>query len=607
METKLCLVIVISLAVGHARLITVSPNCPTSSSCVTLPNLVLPSSGNVSIVLLSGVHSFESSLTIQNRASVSITGTPGETIVNCATQRSENLRLSRISNILIRGITFEGCNFDVVRCNNTNIRRSSFVNGTNGALEFSNCFNISIDRSSFTSNRDSSFGGVIEISSSKKFAITRSNFTNNYVSSFSAVIDVTSASSGFISCCNFHNNSAGAFGGVVKTESDSVIFVTNSSFTENQVDAFGGVVIGDSGAESVTVISCVFAFNRADSFGGALKMEDGIANVLASDFSSNRAGGFGGAIVVDRSGQVDVDCTHFFNNSRTHFYTGRNSILSVQNTSTCVARYALGAAGICQDHIDCEVCQPPEVNVAMEFTAYSAKENIQFYNFALQVCAVATDVPFTVVVVMQVTNGTAEEGTDFISMGSECSILTFTSSGGTQRHCLYIEILDDDVIEAEEHFTVRLSSTNPRVTLTGGEATVSIVDDDRSGIPDTTQRLTEAITTAMYTTTTATTVADSTATRATGTMTALVECGIFSRPVIFVDSGDDLSSLKDAIVRTFSFSGLESTDIAFLQIKLSEESFQGHFVDIIDTNTRIEHNSVIRVVPYSRNVGICRV
>jgi hypothetical protein len=82
-----------------------------------------------------------------------------------------------------------------------------------------------------------------------------------------------------------------------------------------------------------------------------------------------------------------------------------------------------------------------------------------------------------------------------------------------------------------------------------------------------------------------------------GEKTALVECGVFSRPVTF--SGD-YSSLEKAIIGTFSFSGLELHHIALLQIKSTEESFQGNFVDIVEKNIGIEDNSVVKVVLYCK-------
>ncbi len=49
---------------------------------------------------------------------------------------------------------------------------------------------------------------------------------------------------------------------------------------------------------------------------------------------------------------------------------------------------------------------------------------------------------------------------------------------GRQTICTYIEILDDDVIEPDEFFSVQLSSTHPTVTLARDRATIRIVDDD---------------------------------------------------------------------------------------------------------------------------------
>ncbi len=92
--------------------------------------------------------------------------------------------------------------------NNTKIKRSRFLNGTNGALEFSSSFNVSIVKSLFDNNGDSSFGGVIEFSNSRGIEVSQSNFTNNnIVSSFAGLINMDT-SIGFISCSHFHNNSA---------------------------------------------------------------------------------------------------------------------------------------------------------------------------------------------------------------------------------------------------------------------------------------------------------------------------------------------------------------------------------------------------------------
>ena len=72
------------------------------------------------------------------------------------------------------------------------------------------------------------------------------------------------------------------------------------------------------------------------------------------------------------------------------------------------------------------------------------------------------------------------EGIDYIIQGDEeCRTLKFEfSHEGRQTTCIYIEILDDDVIEPDEFFSVQLSSTDPAVTLARDRATIRIVDDD---------------------------------------------------------------------------------------------------------------------------------
>ena len=77
------------------------------------------------------------------------------------------------------------------------------------------------------------------------------------------------------------------------------------------------------------------------------------------------------------------------------------------------------------------------------------------------------------------------EGRDYLPLRPDCRILNFSISRDTQTHCSYIEILDDDVIEPEEYFTVKLLTSNPVVIFVNGEANVNIIDNDSGFItPD---------------------------------------------------------------------------------------------------------------------------
>ena len=83
-------------------------------------------------------------------------------------------------------------------------------------------------------------------------------------------------------------------------------------------------------------------------------------------------------------------------------------------------------------------------------------------------------------------------------------------------------------------------------------------------------------------------------------MTVLVECGDFSREVSFVDGGNDVSNLQNAIPTHFP--GLMESHIALLQVESAD--YHGHFMDILDQNMEITSNSVIKVLLFSQ-VSFC--
>ena len=53
-------------------------------------------------------------------------------------------------------------------------------------------------------------------------------------------------------------------------------------------------------------------------------------------------------------------------------------------------------------------CRPPDVPVSIEFKEYDVNEGIRSKNFALLVCAIATNVLFPVPVSLNVSEGTAK-------------------------------------------------------------------------------------------------------------------------------------------------------------------------------------------------------
>lgn len=88
-------------------------------------------------------------------------------------------------------------------------------------------------------------------------------------------------------------------------------------------------------------------------------------------------------------------------------------------------------------------------------------------------------------------DGTAEAGSDYVTAQGS---LVF-GHGETEK-TFTVQVIDDDVFEADEHFYVRLTSPRGAVLASPSTATVVILDDDHSGVFSFTQRdfeLTESV------------------------------------------------------------------------------------------------------------------
>lgn len=88
------------------------------------------------------------------------------------------------------------------------------------------------------------------------------------------------------------------------------------------------------------------------------------------------------------------------------------------------------------------------------------------------------DLSSQVTVDFETEDGSAEAGSDYIGNKG-----TLTFPPGVDEQRFRIEVIDDDVFEADEHFYVRLSNISDNATLsTPKVATVMILDDDHGGI-----------------------------------------------------------------------------------------------------------------------------
>ena len=72
---------------------------------------------------------------------------------------------------------------------------------------------------------------------------------------------------------------------------------------------------------------------------------------------------------------------------------------------------------------------------------------------------------------------TLAEGEDF---NGASNVLTFPPVSGSRTDCSAFSIIDDEVKEDDENFTISLNSTDRRISITVDEATVTIFGDDDS-------------------------------------------------------------------------------------------------------------------------------
>ena len=355
---KFMLLIVTLMAPLHhlkAEESTISPNClPISTTCITLSDFEPSSSNNLTLTLVTGVHSLDS-LRISNRNVFSLTGEGQLTTINCTLGR--NLIIRRVSSVFISRITFIGCNLRIESSNDTNISHSNFFSSSNGVLEFVNGANVKIDSSVFGNNQPSSRGQeVIEFVRTTGIEVTRCIFYNNNASSSGSVVAVSSASTGFIACSNFTDNIVDSFNSVVQIGSGSLLYIANSSFIGNRgTSSFSAIIWLSSNIDTVTIISSIFRYNTAvNSFGGIVYINNGgTVTILASEFSHNRNGG---SINSRRGrGSVTVDCTRFLNNSASSdaAINVGPECLTLRNSSTCAEQFSIGERALCTD-IDCE-------------------------------------------------------------------------------------------------------------------------------------------------------------------------------------------------------------------------------------------------------------
>ena len=157
-----------------------------------------------------------------------------------------------------------------------------------------------------------------------------------------------------VASCNFSNNSADS-GGAISSSSTGTLSITQSTFSGNSATSFGGALLLHNGA---SISNSTFSANNEttsgfDQGGGAIWTDGGGTNVTGSTFSANTAAGNGGGIYADNNlsstdTTLNVLNSTFSNNSASNsgaVLTGFGSAVAMITNSTFSGNFTGGSPG----------------------------------------------------------------------------------------------------------------------------------------------------------------------------------------------------------------------------------------------------------------------
>jgi predicted outer membrane repeat protein len=108
------------------------------------------------------------------------------------------------------------------------------------------------------------------------------------------------------------SNDGGLIGGVLSIGTNSYAAFFDTLFDNNTAN-FGGVI--HAGSSLVLLQEVVMIANNATTSGGAMfTYENGISEIIDSQFKLNAAGEYGGAIFMSDTSNVDLETTNFDGN-----------------------------------------------------------------------------------------------------------------------------------------------------------------------------------------------------------------------------------------------------------------------------------------------------
>ena len=117
----------------------------------------------------------------------------------------------------------------------------------------------------------------------------------------------------------------------------------------------------------------------------------------------------------------------------------------------------------------------PVVDVSFTKSVYEVSEVETFVN----ICAILMgEIAREVRVYLSTIEGTALNSSDYANILEEERVFQPSTAPDDLQVCWNITLQDDDVLEAIETFSVTRTTNDTDVSLSGGTATVIVVDDD---------------------------------------------------------------------------------------------------------------------------------
>ena len=341
-----------SIHLGVAENIIISPLCVLNSppSCVTLSQYISTNNeAAASLILLPGVHTLVSPLTVQNAEFLNLQGQgqSSQVTISCIhSSLSPDFEFVQVNEVAISNLVFVQCSVNIAGSLNSTVSVSyTEFSGSriDRVLSIMESNNVSISHSIFQNHQSTTSTAILYFSQINNFKLSycmireiqayrrlfefrgidkteiiQCNFTNNNVIRYDSIVDIRQTTSAHILYCAFENNFIGQHASVLYFDGDT-IGITNTTFSHNIIDDRGNIV--DLRLSSIILfghISCSTFWNNSfvEDYNEVLNVRSGsIISISNSTFILNRQIGGRYGDILYCSSSCTVISSVFKNNS----------------------------------------------------------------------------------------------------------------------------------------------------------------------------------------------------------------------------------------------------------------------------------------------------